>query len=72
MFGSNVTDSDGVTRFRTALPLFVPRICTTCPLFDSGEYGDYGNLLSGPFCEANIWLPVRSGTCKRRDREVAS
>lgn len=70
MFGADVVQSDGTKRFQTALPLFVPDICRHCPNYDAGEYGDYGNLLSGPYCEANVWFPTRTGQCKKGQREI--
>ena len=71
-FGRRITDRDGTSRFVTAVPLFVPAICSTCPNFEPGEYGDYGSLLSGPYCTANIWLPVRTGRCRRGERDGAT
>lgn len=64
-FGKFVKEADGSERFKTALPLFVPRCCIECSNYDMGEYGDYGNLLSGPTCSENVWFPVRKGTCKK-------
>jgi hypothetical protein len=49
--------------------IFVPAVCSTCRFFDPGEYGDYGEHLSPPYCEKNVWFPTRKGTCKVKDRE---
>lgn len=46
-------------------PLLVPVCCLNCGHYDDGEYGDYGSLLSGPYCEKNLLFPVKRGQCKR-------
>lgn len=71
MYGRDIILEDGTKRFQTCLPIFVPLVCTQCPLLDWGEQGDYGSLLSGPYCEANIWFPTRTGMCKRFNKELA-
>ena len=69
MYGRHEPDPQqpGKTRFRAAIPLFVPRVCCGCPHLDQGEHGDYGDLLSVPFCERNVWFPTKKGTCKTKD-----
>lgn len=47
--------------------IFVPRICFSCYHFEYGERGDYGELLSLPYCEKNVWFPVKSNRCKKAD-----
>lgn len=58
-------------RIETHRPVFVPKICTSCPNFDEGEYGDYGSKLSPPYCTANVWFPTSTGRCKRGERDGA-
>jgi hypothetical protein len=53
-------------------PLFVPLCCVDCPFFDHGEFGDYGQLLSGPYCTSNLWFPTKKGSCKTKDKALAS
>lgn len=61
MFGHEV---DGV--FTCAIPCFVPRCCWECASLDPGERGDCGELLAGPYCEQNVWLPTKTGACKKQ------
>lgn len=62
MFGREI---DG--QWRTCIPEFVPLCCLDCRNYDPGEYGDYGSLLSGPYCEKNVFFPTKKGTCKKQE-----
>lgn len=68
-FGRYVDDAlhPGQQRFESNLPVFVPRVCCDCRHFDSGEAGEYGELLSGPYCTANVWFPTKTGRCKVKE-----
>lgn len=45
----------------------VPECCLGCRNYEGPEYGlDYGGLISGPYCNENLFMPTRKGTCKRR------
>jgi hypothetical protein len=59
-------------RWESHRPIFVPAVCQTCRFFDPGESGDYGEHLSPPYCEKNVWFPTRKGTCKVKDRSANS
>lgn len=50
-----------------AVPVFVPDVCHACYNYDPGEYSDYA-LLSGPYCEKNVWFPTRTNKCAKQDR----
>ena len=72
MYGSQVSDPmrPGHTYWQSCIPLFVPKCCLSCPFYDDGERDDMGYLVSAPYCERNIWFPVKKGTCVVRDREI--
>ena len=52
--------------YHTNLPVFVPECCLECIHLDMGEYGDFGEHLSGPYCERNVWFPTRKGWCLKQ------
>ena len=56
----------GSTEWVTCDEVLVPTICLKCDHYDQGEYGDFGELLAGPFCGVNLHFPTRKGTCARR------
>jgi hypothetical protein len=62
-FGERQPDGN----YKTAIPLFVPRCCDECVHLDRGEFGDYGSLLSGPYCMQNVWFPTKSGKCGKQE-----
>jgi hypothetical protein len=45
--------------------LEVPVLCLDCAHYDAGEYGDFGDLIAGPICGAQIYFPTQKGQCKR-------
>jgi hypothetical protein len=55
---------DGKKRFVSNVPILIPQCCIECCNFDNGEFGDYGERLSPPYCMRNIWFPIRKGYCK--------
>lgn len=44
----------------------VPECCFSCKYFDDGERGEYGDILTPPYCTINIWFPIRKGQCKKK------
>ena len=46
----------------------IPRCCIECSNYDSGELGDYGERLSGPWCGRNVFWPTQKGTCKWQNK----
>lgn len=59
------TNKHGVTMRQFSEYRWVPECCSTCHHLDV-ETGDYGEILSGPYCLKNLFLPVRKGTCQRK------
>lgn len=59
-------------QWRSNLPVFVPRCCVECEHYCPGEMGEMGSRLTGPYCERNLFLPTRTGTCKRQVRRGKS
>lgn len=49
--------------------LFVPLCCLWCSHYELAERGDYGEILSGPYCLKNIWWPTRAGACRACSNE---
>jgi hypothetical protein len=62
-YGTDVYEG-GLRIFRNNLPVFVPNCCLDCQHYDPGEFGDFGEHLSPPYCGRNIRFPSRQGTCK--------
>lgn len=48
--------------------VLVPIVCLDCVHYDSGEFGDFGELLAGPICIANVFFPTKTGKCKRKKK----
>ncbi len=44
---------------------FIPQCCFNCQHYDGGEYGDYGVILSRPYCLMGLFYPTHKGSCKR-------
>ncbi len=61
-FGQHQADGS----FKNYIPIFVPDCCYDCQHYDDGEFGDYGEELSGPICGVNLHFPTHKGTCKRQ------
>lgn len=62
---NHYTNEHGVELYRWG-DAFVPKCCLDCEHLDA-EFGDLGSVLAGPYCERNIFMPRRKGTCKRFD-----
>ena len=44
----------------------ISECCWNCRNLDSGETGDYGDILSPPSCNLNVWSPTRSNKCGKK------
>jgi len=44
---------------------FIPQCCFNCRHYDGGEYGDYGTILSRPYCLMGLFFPTSKGSCRR-------
>lgn len=47
---------------------YIPEVCWKCPNLDGPENGEYGSILSPPYCMKNVWLPTKSNKCKVKDK----
>lgn len=56
-----ITDKEGKDTGKRSID--IPNVCLSCANFEHGELGDYGSVLSPPYCAANVWWPTRKGTC---------
>lgn len=58
------TDKDGI--WHNAV-VKVPQVCWNCRNLDDGEHEEYGDCLCPSSCTLNIWMPIRTNRCKKKD-----
>lgn len=63
-------NAHGVLGWEIRGGVFIPRCCIECCNYDSGELGDYGERLSGPWCERNVFWPTKKGTCVWQNKRM--